>query len=268
MNKIYRGRPIGNVGFNSPVDIVCTFHGQYQKVTRLVESIFRCTKSNPYNIYLVDDCSPNKEYLLYDPITKSPIEIEGLKLIRTPEQLGFGGALFHGFKETTAPWVVFINSDCAIEDLGWLKNMGTSLKTLKDQGVRMISPLSNNSCGHDYQQMSKEKYMSSEHKIDVILDINKKEYLSFYCVMCHRDLFAKCGGFIRDYPFGWYEDMEFAYRMNKNGYKQAVCHSSWIYHEGEATIKDVWRKNPESREIMEIDNYEKCVGDIKKLFSK
>lgn len=272
-NYTTRGMNEGS-SFNSKVDIIIPFHGQYQKVTRCLESILRCTHTNEYNITLVDDCSPNADYAGHH---LSDVRI--LKLLRTKKRVGFGGACFEGFKNTTNPWVVFLNSDCVIEDMGWLRGMGESLVNLKDQGVRMVAPLTNNALGRVYQEMTKEEFCSSDSRSerqDKILDIKHKdqegasdpEYLSMYCFMCHRELFKRCGGFIREYPYGWYEDMEFAYRMNKCGFKQAVCRSSWVYHEGECTIKELWRKKPETRAIMENDNFAKCQEDLRVLFSK
>lgn len=275
VSKTHRARPMGGVSnFLSTVDIIIPFHGQYQKVTRLIESILRGTMTNPYTLTLVDDCSPNADYAGHHLS-----EVKGLQVVRNSERLGFGGSCFQGFKNTKNPWVCFINSDCVIEDLGWLRAMGESLLSLKGEGVRMVSPLTNNALGHSYQEMTKEAYGAlgtEEERADLILDVANKddegnsdpEYLSMYCFMCHRELFTRCGGFIRDYPYGWYEDMEFAYRMNKRGFKQAVCRSAWVYHEGEATIKELWRKHPETREIMEEKNFDLCQEHLRELFSK
>ena len=36
-----------------------------------------------------------------------------------------------------------------------------------------------------------------------------------------------------------YEDEEFAFRMRKNGFNQGVCGTSWIHHDGGATIEEL-----------------------------
>jgi glycosyltransferase involved in cell wall biosynthesis len=104
-NYTTRGMNEGSPFF-SKVDIIIPFHGQYQKVTRCLESILRCTHTNAYNIILVDDCSPNAEYAGHHLS-----DVKGLQLLRTEKRLGFGGACFEGFKSSTNPWVVFLNSD-------------------------------------------------------------------------------------------------------------------------------------------------------------
>lgn len=266
ISKTFRGRPIQRTGFVSPVDIIIPFHGQYQKVTRLVESIFRCTYSSPYNIYLVDDCSPNEDYLSY-----FLSQINGLKLIRCTERKGFGGAMAEGFKASSSPYCLFMNSDCVVEDLGWLNALGSSLVNMKKSNVKMVAPLTNNAVGGcSHQEMKKEDFILGDRELrpDIVLDFSKDEYLSMVCFMCHRELFKRCGGFIKAYPYGWYEDLEFAHRMNKYKYKQAVCTASWVYHEGECTVKEVWRKDPGVRTIMKESNGELCQQDLQKLYSQ
>lgn len=260
LSKTYR-TTIKKDKFESYVDVIVPFHGQYLKVTKLLESIMSHTLNVPYTLTLIDDCSDNEGYI--DDLKK----VKNLNLIRNKKRLGFGGSIFEGFKQTYNPWVCFINSDCVVDDLNWLQSMGSSLVNLKSQNVRMVAPLTNNAVGQPKQEISKDEYLKSADRKDYILNMEQDdpEYLSMYCFMCHRDLFKNCGGFIRDYPYGWYEDMEFAFRMKKFGFKQAICKNSWIFHEGACTIKSLWRSKPETRKIMEQENYELALKNIREL---
>lgn len=251
--------------FNSAVDIIIPFHGQYEKMSALVDSIFRLTRSNYYKVCIVDDASPNSKYI--EMIEKNSNKNAArrkadnvVKTIRLPEQSGFGAALKAGFEATDNPYVCFINSDCKIEDVNWLRAMGECLLELKSQGVRMVSPTTNNSVGGHPAQTGDKFVRSKDHVI-----LEQDEYLSMYCFLCHRELFSRCGGFIKEYPYGYYEDQEFAARMQKNGFKQAVCKDSWIHHDGQVTIKSIWRSHPSVLKIMEEDNRERCIADMKSL---
>ena len=246
--------------FTSEVDIIIPYHGQYDKVTELIESIFKFTRSNPYTIYVIDDYSPNSEYI--QTIAKNANRRHDvLKALRCSEQKGFAGACQSAFVKGEAPYTCFINSDCRIEDIGWLQSMGSTLVSLKDQGIKMVSARTNNPVHPD--EDSPQKGNKGESHDDVVLADD--QYLSLYCFLCHRELFARCGGFLKSYPYGYYEDEEFAARMKKHGYKQAVSGSSWVYHEGGATIKSLWRKNPNIRTIMEEENRKRCIKDLKAL---
>lgn len=249
--------------FFAKVDIIIPFHGQYDKLLALVDSIFRFTRSNYYQLCLVDDASANSSFL--GTIAKNAEKSANLrkmdnivKTVRLDQQLGFAGAAKAGFDATVNPYVCFVNSDCKVEDVNWLRSMGECLLKYKSQGVRMVSPVTNNAVGgHEAQEGKREERLEDP----VIL--GDGDFLSLYCFMCHRELFNRCGGFLKEYPFGYYEDVEFANRMQKHGFKQAVCRNSWISHEGQATIKPLWRSNPSSRNIMEKDNRQRCIADMK-----
>jgi GT2 family glycosyltransferase len=263
--KTFVSRPINDVSdFNYQVDIIVPFHGQYEKVTRLVESIYRCTRSNFFQLCLVDDCSLNEDYLIkvagnIAKTSDSRRIPNNLHPIRMPEQVGFASALKMGFERTESPFVCLMNSDCVVEDGGWLRALGEALLGLKEQGVRMVSPMTNNPVGGDPAQKGERSDFSHDHVI-----LEDDSHLSMYCVLCHRQLFARCGGFLKEYPFGYYEDEEFAGRMRQHGFKQAVCRNSWVQHDGMSTINPLWRKDPSIRNIMEEENRERCIADMKR----
>ncbi len=262
-------------GFFSNVSIIIPFHGQYQFVVKLIESIFQYTKSNWYEICLVDDCSPNgslhevqddeKEGLIHLlSKLRSSNNQPSVKCIRSDKHIGFGAACELGYRNSSYPWTVFMNSDCEIRDINWLKNLGLSMLHLKDKGVKMIAPRTNNCVGGDLRmEIDRESYLSQikQETSDIILD---DSYLSLYCFMCHRDLFYHINGFIKHYPYGWCEDEEIAARIKKYGFKQAICKSSWIYHKGEVTVRNLWRSNQEARKIMENNTF-RLQADLKQL---
>ena len=86
--------------------------------------------------------------------------------------------------------------------------------------------------------------------------------LPLFCAMCHRDLFRYIGGFIKPYPYAWYEDEELAFRMKKKGLLQGISVKSWIKHHGGSTIKYVWENDKEAKKIMD-SNYNLCLSDMK-----
>jgi GT2 family glycosyltransferase len=232
------------------VDIIIPFHGAYKNTSKLIETILFTTRSNPYQICLVDDCSPNTHYI--ELLRKAPQMV----VHRTPTHLGFGGALQFGFERTEQPWVIFMHSDCVISDAGWMIEMGRSLLKWREEGVpvRMVSARSNNPGGGPSQLRSNSK----SHTKDIVVE---EGHLPLYCAMCDRGLFNQIGGFIKNYPLAYYEDEELAFRMNKYGIKQGICGKSWVQHEGGKTISYVCKKNPKAKEIME-GNRQRCVLDM------
>jgi GT2 family glycosyltransferase len=262
--KIQKSRPMEFKLFSrSPVDILIPFHSQYEKVSELIKSILLSVKSNPYQITLIDDASENKSFgeeIKNQFLKNTPSGFKPqVQYVRSEEQVGFGAALKLGFQATENPWVLIMHSDCLVEDSNFIIQMGQSLLNWKKQGipVKMVSARSDNpgDC-----KLAKSKSLEKGEK-DIIL---KNETLPLFCSMCNRDLFKYINGFIKSYPYAWYEDEELSFRMRKYGLFQGISTKAWIKHYGGATVKYVWETNPDSKKIME-NNRNLCISDIKKL---
>ena len=160
------------------------------------------------------------------------------------------------------PWVLFMHSDCVVEDPNFMISMGQSLINWKREGapVKMVSARSNNpgECG-----LAKAEIMEKSDK-DIILE---DETLPLFCAMCNRDLFRYIGGFISPYPYAWYEDEELAHRMRSKGLRQGISTKAWVRHHGGLTIKYIWESDPDSKRVME-ENRNLCVADIKRIGRK
>lgn len=238
--------------FNSEVSIIIPFHGHHNHVVALVESVLRGTYTNRYNIILVDDAS-GKEFLKDEK--DKDIYVPYTKLIRLEKHSGFGAALKAGFAVSTSPYVCFLNSDCLIQHPAWLENMGETLLKMKKNNVRLVSARSNNPVS-DVPGLKCERW---EPGVDCIVD----EPLPLFCALCHRELFSRIGGFIKEYEFGGYEDTELFYRMKRFGYKQAISGKAWIHHEGQLTINSLCKNNPEAAKVIFETNRERCLQDLK-----
>jgi len=137
--------------------------------------------------------------------------------------------------------------------------MGKSLLDWKERRipVKMVSARSNNPGDCELAKATKDEKDTK----NIILE---KGALPLFCTMCHRELFDRIGGFIKPYPYAWYEDEELAFRMKKYGYYQGISTKAWIYHEGSATVNYVIKHYPKSKQIMD-KNRSACISDIKKL---
>lgn len=243
-------RPLANNPFSlCKVDILIPFHGQYEHVIKLVESILRHTWTNLYNIYLIDDCSLNETF-----ITKMQ-GIPNVKILSMPQHSGFAACINYGIQNSQENYVCIMHSDVEVKTPSWLSNMGGSLLKLKSQGIKLIVPKSNNPLNSHVGLKSD----NTENTDDIIAT----ESLPLYCALFHRELFKRVGR-LPEYPYAWYEDEYLFWKMQKYGFKQAICGKSWIYHEGQTTINALWKKNPKIKLIMEA-NRDKCISDINNI---
>lgn len=232
--KVFVTRKLENNPFYmAPVEIIIPFNGEQTSVSKLMDSIFRTVHTNRYLITLVDDGSQNSAWIKEIEKAKLP----GVRCLRQEEQKGFGSAVNLALKNPfnkNIIWVAVLHSDVDVQDNNWLSSLGECLNKLKGQGVKMVSPLTNNP-GPQTLFASKKGHP----KQDLILDYNKDKevpsYLPMYCFLSHRELFDRVGLF-QEFPYCGLESQEFASRMLSKGYKQAIAGKSWVYHSGGATI--------------------------------
>lgn len=235
-----------NAFYMEQVEIIVPFYGEQSHVSNLLESIFNTVLTNRYLVTLVDDGSINSSFVEQIKTARIP----GVRCLRLPEQKGFGAAVNHALNnpfvfqnaKKKIPYVCIMQSDVSLHNNTWLSELGNSLERLRKDGIKMISPLTNNS-------MTNMEFLSGnkgDKKQDYIL--KKGEYLPFYCVLCNRELFSKIGK-LEEYPYAGFEVQEFANRMLKNGFKQAVCGTSWVNHIGGVTLDKI-KKNKKSQIIL------------------
>lgn len=237
-------------GFN----IYIPYHGQYTALRECIGSIFLQTRHIPFRITVIDDGSSNKEF--FSTISQMDSQIDGIRL---EQQKGFGAALNEAIKSTEEPWLVFLNSDCVIREMDWLSELYRSLENNMKDKVGLVSATMNNggSCSII------ERTRTTERKESFIL---AQEPMPLICSIAPRKLFDRIGLF-KEYPYGYFEDEEFYWRMKKKGYKQGYCEKSWIEHKGGLTTQSLWASNPHVKTIMTKENRIKCINDVKKILN-
>jgi len=259
--NITRPNGVKDVYDHCSVDIIIPYHGQYDLVRRALLSILKFTQSNPYQVTLVDDGSRGEAAINFlQTISQAP----QLQCIRLEKQQGFGSAVIAGLQKTTQPYVCIMHSDCEVRNLGWLEAMGESLVTRKKDNIRLVSARSNNPGKDAPEGLFAE--MHSAKDADLPKEIIVDEPLPMYCCMCHRGLFRRIGD-IQPYPYTWYENEEFFYRMKHYGYHQAIATRSWVSHKGGATVREVLQKDPSLEDVM-LANRDRCLADLKPLYKQ
>lgn len=232
------------------VDIIIPFHGKYELVTKCLASVYACTKNIDYRVILVDDCSPNPHFM------NSIIKSSKTSGIRLEKHSGFGAAFNAGLTAGSGKHVVLLHSDMVVTSIGWLSSLRKGLAKLKTLGVRMVFARTNSvgsaSCGVTSQ---------SEEEVN---DFVGKSPLPLLCFYCHRELFSRIGGGLKEYPYGWYEDEELYWRMKYYGYSQAIVGNSWVEHLGGATVNSL----PENVKKLMENNRQTCLTDVRHFLQK
>jgi GT2 family glycosyltransferase len=178
--------------------------------------------------------------------------------VRLDKRAGFGAALEEGFNAGEANHVVFLHSDVYAENIYWLANLQRCLYELKDKGVKLVSARTNDpgSC------VNYDPRLIGEADTNIGGDVVVDTPLPLFCALCHRELFKRIGGFVKNYPYAWYEDEELFWRMRYYKYHQAIASKSYVKHDGGVTIKSLLENSPKTLSVLE-GNRELCAKDIR-----
>ena len=230
LKKTYATKPF----HMTSVEFIIPFHNHQSLVAGLLTDIFATVVTNKYLVTLVDDGSKNRDFVSQIKTKNMP----GVRVLRSDNQMGFGASVNLALRNPfprRIPFVCIMHSDVRLRDTSWLERLGATLVEMKDSGVKMVSPRTDNP-GADNPRLFWDGEKPSP---DFVLEDGS---LPMYCCLANRELFSKVGLFA-EYPYAGVETEEFSARMRSMGYKQGVCGTSWVEHRGKGTLIDYENNN-------------------------
>lgn len=229
-------------------DIVICVHNAPETVTRCLEAVVRNTP-HPYRLVIVDDGSETETALLL----RNFAQRTGAKLIRHGVSRGYTASANAGIRETTAPWIVLLNSDAVPTD-GWLEQMW--LQGVSDSRVGMVGPLSNCAAwqsaprltaGGDWASSKVPPGLSPEDIGRIVANFGHAAteipFLNGFCYMIRRAVIEEIGLFDEArFPRGYGEEHDFSIRAAQAGWKAVVAGNAYVFHEGSKSFGHSERK--------------------------
>lgn len=227
-----------SVGLPTSVDIILPVHNALQDVQVCLESVRRAADSHPGQVWLIDDGSaPETAQWL-------AAQQDGLvRAIRTPENLGFTGAVALGFQQTTAELVVVLNSDAVVDD-GWLKALIRPFH--EDARVALTGPLSNAAAWQNLGRVTNSEGLFAtnlmqpgaemgeinrflrRHGTGSFLDL---PIVHGFCFAISRAAYDQVGGFdLQNFGAGYGETQDLCFRLRAAGYRIGVCADVFVQH--------------------------------------
>lgn len=214
------------------------WHLTHQRMMELYKFV-----STPLEIILVDDCSTDKNIAgsmgFWTVQTKHRVIP-----IKTPKNLGFGGAMNHGAKRASEDVYVFLSND---------------VQVLYDFVPDVLNEIEEN----EKVLVGNELYIHDTGWN--VLKINDKPmlfmYLAGYFLACTKESWKDLGGFDDIFaPFD-YEDMDISTTAVQKGYKLIPINSKMLLHASGQTV----RKVRPDRESVTYRNQQRFIGKWSKI---
>ena len=174
-----------------------------------------------------------------------------------------GGTRDLALRESTGDIVVFMTQDAVPADEHLLENL---IRPLSEESVAVV-------CG---RQLPKENATRVERLVRTFnypaeshvrseADVEKMGIKAFFCSdVCaayNRGIYLELGGF--EHPLKTNEDMFFAAKAIRNGYRVAYSAEAQVFHSHNLTMKEQYRRN--WIQGYEIERHRALLGDVSQV---
>ena len=208
------------------VSIVVPVHGKLAYTLACLRSLAKHGAQAPFEVIVVDDASP-------DESSATLARINGLRLLRNTENLGFVGSCNAGAAAARGEFLLFLNNDTQVTP-GWLDALLRCFDERADCGIagsRLVYPdgrlqeagglvFADGSCWNTGRFESRETAAYRYRR--------ETDYVSGAALMIRREVFQRTGGFDTRYAPAYYEDADLAFAARKLGMR--------VYYEPASTV--------------------------------
>lgn len=220
------------------VSIIIVNYNTSDMLRECVQSIVRHTNGVTYQIIVVDNASRTEE-------VETLRSIEGITLIESPENIGFGRANNLGLEYTNSRYIFFLNSDTILQNNaikmlfeyaeGSDKQLGALGCILENRAEEPVHSYGNLPKTTDIWQkfvlvpLRKALHCYRAPKTCLPEQDMEVGYITGADIFVSRKVLDQCGAFNPAF-FMYYEDTELQYRFAQNGYHNILLRGPRIVH--------------------------------------
>jgi O-antigen biosynthesis protein len=242
-------RSVEIVSSNDPtISVIIPIHGKIDYTLRCLASIAANPPRAPFEVIVVDDCSPDQSAEVLSGI-------KGLRLIRSETNQGFSRSCNRGANAARGEYLHFLNNDTEVTS-EWLDALLRVFETRPDAGLvgsKLIYPDGSlqEAGGIIWQNGSAWKYGRNDDAAKPAYNyLRETDYCSSASVMMRTALWNSLGGFDLRYGLAYCEDSDLAFRVREAGYAVYVQPKSVVvHHEGKSEPTDTGTQIEQSQSL-------------------
>lgn len=210
------------------ISILIPVYGQIRYTLHCLTSIARHLPKIPFEIIVIDDCSP-------DDSAKFLSLIKGVKLLRNDDNQGFIRSCNTGASAAKGQYLYFLNNDTEVT-AGWLEALLRTFHDLPGTGLagsKLVYPdgrLQEAGC-IIWQDGSAWNFGRDQDQMLPIYNYAREvDYCSGASIMVPSVLFKELGGFDNHYLPAYCEDADLALKIRAKGYRVIYQPLSTVIH--------------------------------------
>lgn len=220
------------------VSVIIPVHGKLPYTLACLRSIARHGARATFEVIVVDDASPDDSGTVLQ-------RIDGLRLLKNPQNLGFIGSCNAGAASARGAHLLFLNNDTQVTP-GWLDRLLDCFEEEPGCGIagsRLAYPDGRlqEAGGIVFSNADGWNYGRFEHPQDArFLYRRDVDYISGASLMISSALFRELGGFDSRYAPAYYEDTDLAFAVRAAGKRVIYQPESLVIHfEGVSSGTDI-----------------------------
>ncbi len=204
-------------------------HNAPELVRRCIDSVLAHVGEQLGEIVVVDDASGAETVAMLGSLRHPK-----LRVVRTDENLGYGGSVNLGIASCRAPLVLQLNSDIEARS-DFLAPLVAALAA--DPKLAALNP-----AGNTYRRYDLARY--AKRAACVVTS-----HLSGYAFLIRRSVFDAAGGFDPAFGLGYFEDTDLSRRILRTGCWLGVHPDAVLHHESHGSFS----LRPERRAVLEAN---------------
>ncbi|MEA3186685.1 MAG: hypothetical protein QOD99_515 [Chthoniobacter sp.] len=233
------------------IAIIIPTKDRVELLARCVESIRSRTDYPNYKIVIVDNDSEQVD-------TRRFFKSQPATVLRFSGPFNFSALNNFAVRQTTEPWILFLNNDTEVINGDWLTSMAEHIQrpevgavgakllypddTVQHAGVVLSETVA---ATHAYQHAPAKVFDNGGH-----LQLTRNySAITAACMLTRRDVFEQVGGFDEKGLAVAYNDVDYCLRLQQAGYAVVYTPFAQLYHY-ESASRGQGRSNPAEAKLL------------------
>lgn len=237
------------------VDVIVPIYNAFEYTKKCIESVYKNSDIN-YNLYLINDCSPDKNiynYLENLSISDKPANLKELIITHNEVNIGFVKSVNKGLSMSTNH-VILLNTDTEVPK-NWIGRLIEPI--LSDNNVSSVTPFSNSATTCSFPNFCQDNDLPfglTVNQIDeafILYGSNKPITLPSgvgFCMALNRNALNKIGLLDAEtFGKGYGEENDWCMRAFRAGFKNVLTPNLFVYHKHGVSFNQHVDKKREDR---------------------
>lgn len=206
--------------------VIMSAWNQLQYTRECLDSLFSST-NYPYELILINNGSTDSTEKYFRSLSLKKPYLKDIRIISNPVNIGVARAWNQGLKEGKGCYLAVISNDVIFSG-NWLTELIEYLESNPEAGI--VCP---------YTHLGDDKVTFPQRKQKHLAETKGEATQGFLgtCWVTTREVVENVGYLDEQFEVASWEDVDYYWRMLKNGYRPMCLHKVVLYHYGMVTRK-------------------------------